>query len=315
MPTSRRTRATWVDPVGVNYRGYVVYELPPNTQGIAALQMLKMLEGFDLKKMGRGSADALHVMVEAKRLAFEDLAKFYADPATYNAPIAELISDSYAAQRRALIDMARANPNVAPGDIKLKQGDTTYLTTADNDGMMVSLIQSNYRGMGSGLVADGLGFMFQDRGELYSLDPKHPNVYAPGKRPFQTIVPAFVMKDDKPFMSFGVMGGDMQPQGHVQIVVEHSRLRPERAGSGRCGAISSRGLRRLVARRARATSARWNSKLASRRASATNWRGADTRSAPATVAYGGYQAIMRDPATGVYWGASEMRKDGAAMGY
>jgi gamma-glutamyltranspeptidase/glutathione hydrolase len=137
----------WVDPVGVNYRGYDVYELPPNTQGVAALQMLKMLEGFDLKKMGRGSADALHVMVEAKRLAFEDLARFYADPATYDAPIAQLVSESYAAQRRALIDMARANPNVAAGDVKLKQGDTTYLTTADKDGMMVSLIQSNYRGM------------------------------------------------------------------------------------------------------------------------------------------------------------------------
>ena len=304
----------WVDPVGVNYRGYDVYELPPNTQGVAALQMLKMLEGFDLKKMGRGSADALHVMVEAKRLAFEDLARFYADPATYDAPIAQLVSESYAAQRRALIDMARANPNVAAGDVKLKQGDTTYLTTADKDGMMVSLIQSNYRGMGSGLVADGLGFMFQDRGELYALDPSHPNVYAPGKRPFQTIIPAFVMKDGKPFMSFGVMGGDMQPQGHVQIVVDivdfglnvqeaGDAARFHHAGSENWSRADSEVVGTLELETGIAQSVR--DELARRGHNVSAGDGA----------YGGYQAIMRDPQTGVYWGASEMRKDGAAMGY
>ena len=210
--------------VSVTYRGYAVHELPPNTQGVAALQMLKMIEPYDLKSMGRGSADALHVMVEAKRLAFEDLAKFYADPATYASPVAQLISDEYAARRRALIDMKRANPAVPPGEIRLRQGDTTYLTTADRDGMMVPLIQSNYRGMGSGLVADGLGFMFQDRGELFALEEGHANVYAPGKRPFQTIIPAFVMKDGKPFMSFGVMGGDLQPQGHVQIQIGRAHV-------------------------------------------------------------------------------------------
>ncbi len=304
----------WVDPVGVNYRGYDVYELPPNTQGVAALQMLKMLEGFDLKKMGRGSADALHVMVEAKRLAFEDLAKFYADPATYDAPIAQLVSDSYAARRRALIDMTRANPNVAPGDVKLKQGDTTYLTTADKDGMMVSLIQSNYRGMGSGLVADGLGFMFQDRGELYALDPAHPNVYAPGKRPFQTIIPAFMMKDGKPFMSFGVMGGDMQPQGHVQIVVDivdfglnvqeaGDAARFHHAGSENWSRTDSEGVGTLELETGIAQSVRDELTRRGHKISAGDG------------AYGGYQAIMRDPQTGVYWGASEMRKDGAAMGY
>jgi gamma-glutamyltranspeptidase/glutathione hydrolase len=305
---------SWVDPVGVNYRGYDVYELPPNSQGVAALQMLKMLEGFDLKKMGRGSADALHVMVEAKRLAFEDLAKFYADPATYDAPIAQLVSDSYAAQQRALIDMTRANPNVAPGDVKLKQGDTTYLTTADKDGMMVSLIQSNYRGMGSGLVADGLGFMFQDRGELYALDPAHPNVYAPGKRPFQTIIPAFVMKDGKPFMSFGVMGGDMQPQGHVQIVVDivdfglnvqeaGDAARFHHAGSEKWSRTDSEGVGTLELETGIAQSVR----------DELTRRGHEVSSGDG--GYGGYQAIMRDPQTGVYWGASEMRKDGAAMGY
>jgi gamma-glutamyltranspeptidase/glutathione hydrolase len=304
----------WVDPVGVNYRGYDVYELPPNTQGVAALQMLKMLEGFDLKKMGRGSADALHVMVEAKRLAFEDLAKFYADPATYDAPVAALISDSYAKQRRALIDLARANPNVAPGDIALEHGDTTYLTTADSDGMMVSLIQSNYRGMGSGLVPDGLGFMFQDRGELFALQPGHPNVYGPGKRPFQTIIPAFVMKDGKPFMSFGVMGGDMQPQGHVQIIVDMvdfglnvqeagDAARFHHAGSEEWSRADSGGVGTLELETGIAQSVR--DELARRGHKINAGDGA----------YGGYQAIVRDPATGVYWGASEMRKDGAAMGY
>ncbi len=304
----------WVDPVGVNYRGYDVYELPPNTQGVAALQMLKMLEAYDLKSMGRGSADALHVMVEAKRLAFEDLGKFYADPATYNAPVAELISDAYAAKRRALIDMKRANPETPPGEIKLRQGDTTYLTTADSDGMMVSLIQSNYRGMGSGLVADGLGFMFQDRGELFALDPSHPNVYAPGKRPFQTIIPAFVMKDGKPFMSFGVMGGDLQPQGHVQILVNMidfglnvqeagDAARFRHVGSEDWTRKNSGGVGKLQLETGIGEDVRNELKR----------RGHDIE--PGDGGFGGYQAIMRDPATGVYWGASEMRKDGSAIGY
>ena len=304
----------WVDPVSVNYRGYEVFELPPNTQGIAALQILKMLEGFDLKKMGRGSPDALHVMVEAKRLAFEDLGKFYADPATYKAPIAELISDAYASKRRTLIDMNKANPNVPPGDIKLHQGDTTYLTTADRDGMMVSLIQSNYRGMGSGLVADHLGFMFQNRGELYALDPTHANVYAPGKRPYQTIIPAFVMKDGKPFMSFGLMGGDMQPQGHAQIIVNmvDFGLNIQEAGD--------------AARFRHVSSEDWMRKdsIDVGKLQLETGIGADVRAElerrghhlePGDGSFGGYQAIMRDPQTGVYWGASEMRKDGAAMGY
>jgi gamma-glutamyltranspeptidase/glutathione hydrolase len=304
----------WVDPVSINYRGYDVFELPPNTQGIAALQILKMLEGFDLKKMGRGSADALHVMVEAKRLAFEDLAKFYADPATYNAPIAELISDAYAAKRRALIDMGHANPNVPPGDVKLHQGDTTYLTTADKDGMMVSLIQSNYRGMGSGLVADKLGFMFQDRGELYALDPSHLNVYAPGKRPFQTIIPSFVVKDGKPFMSFGLMGGDMQPQGHVQIIVNMVDFGLNIQEAGDAARFRHLGNEEWMRKDSGDTG----------KLQLETGIGADVRAelerrghhlVDGDGSFGGYQAILRDPATGVYWGASEMRKDGAAMGY
>ncbi|HEY1638852.1 MAG TPA: gamma-glutamyltransferase family protein, partial [Rhizomicrobium sp.] len=210
----------WVEPLSVNYRGYDVYELPPNGQGGAVLQMLQLLKAYDLKKMGAGSADALTAMLEAKRLAYEDLAKWYADPAFVHVPMRELLSDAYAGERRKLIHLDRANPDIGPGDQKLHDGDTIYLTAADKDGMMVSLIQSNYRGMGSGLVPDHLGFMFQDRGELYSLDPKAANVYAAGKRPFHTIIPAFVMKDGKPFMSFGLMGGDMQPQGHVQILTD-----------------------------------------------------------------------------------------------
>jgi gamma-glutamyltranspeptidase/glutathione hydrolase len=307
--------STWVDPVGVNYRGYDLFELPPNTQGVAALQILKILEGFDLKSMGRGSAEAFHVMVEAKRLAFEDLAKYYADPAFYNAPVKTLISDAYATQRRALIHRDRVNDQIGPGEVKLVQGDTTYLTAADKDGMMISLIQSNYRGMGSGLVPDGLGFMFQDRGELFNLDPAHPNVYAPGKRPFQTIIPAFVMKDGKPFMAYGVMGGDMQPQGHVQILVNmidfglniqeagdaarfHHYNGPEPTGEPATSPIGTLQLENGVSADVRAELTRLGHALE-----------------PGEGGFGGYQAIMRDPETGAYWGASEMRKDGAAMGY
>ena len=181
-------KGEWVDPVGVNYRGYDVFELPPNSQGVAVLEMLKILQGYDLKSMGPGSADALHLMIEAKRLAYEDLAKYFADPAFAKAPVTALISEDYAKKRRAQIRMDRANPNVGPGEAKLTKGDTTYLTVADKDGMMVSLIQSNYADLGSGLVPDGLGFMFQDRGALFSLDEKSPNVYAPDKRPFHTII-------------------------------------------------------------------------------------------------------------------------------
>ncbi|MDX1639582.1 MAG: gamma-glutamyltransferase, partial [Balneolaceae bacterium] len=196
----------WVEPVSVNYRGYDVYELPPNGQGIAALQMLQILEGYDLQAMGYGSEEALHYMVEAKKLAFEDRAKFYADPAFGEMPVQELISKEYAEKRRAAIDEHSAN-TVKPGMSILEDGDTIYLTTADSNGNMVSLIQSNFRGMGSGIVAPGTGFVFQDRGQLFSMDPEHANVYEPGKRPFHTIIPAFVMKDGQPFMSFGVMGG------------------------------------------------------------------------------------------------------------
>jgi gamma-glutamyltranspeptidase/glutathione hydrolase len=303
----------WVQPVSVNYRGYDVWELPPNSQGIAALQMLTILEGYDLKAMGSNSADALHVLVEAKKLAFEDRAKYYADPAFAKIPVAELVSEAYGAERRKLIDMARAAKTVPAGDPVPKGGDTIYLTTADAGGMMVSLIQSNYRGMGSGMTPPGLGFVLQDRGELFSLEPGQANSYAPGKRPFQTIIPAFITKDGAPFVSFGVMGGAMQPQGHVQIVVNlidfgmnlqeagdaprwhhdgSSEPTGERMSSGGYLEVES-GIPREVVRE-------------------LERRGHDLRHA-GYESFGGYQAIMRRD--GVYYGASESRKDGQAAGY
>jgi gamma-glutamyltranspeptidase/glutathione hydrolase len=210
----------WVEPVSADYRGYRVWELPPNGQGIAALQILKILEGYDLASMGFGSADYLHLLIEAKKLAFEDRARFYADPDFYMTPVQALISDEYATTRRALIDPKHAAMTASHGDPEvLQSGDTIYLTVADAAGNMVSLIQSNYSGMGSGMTPPGLGFILQNRGQLFSLEPGHPNVFEPGKRPFHTIIPAFVTRAGKPWLSFGVMGGAMQPQGHAQVLV------------------------------------------------------------------------------------------------
>ncbi len=309
-----RHRGEWVTPLSVNYRGYDVYELPPNGQGLAVLEMLQILKGYDLKKMGAGSADALTAMLEAKRLAYEDLAKYYADPDFVKIPVKGLISQKYADERRKLIHLDHANPDIGPGNPQLFNGDTIYLTTADKDGMMVSLIQSNYRGMGSGLVADHLGFMFQDRGELFSLDPKDANVYAPGKRPFHTIIPGFVMKDGKPFMSFGLMGGDMQPQGHVQVLTDiidfgmniqeaGDAARWRHYGGSEPTGEPSTGIGTVE----------MESGFDPKVKAELEKRG--YKIVPGTGAFGGYQAILRDPKTGVYWGASEMRKDGEAIGY
>jgi gamma-glutamyltranspeptidase/glutathione hydrolase len=307
-------RGEWVTPLSVNYRGYDVYELPPNGQGAAALQMLQILKHYDLKKMGAGSADTLTALLEAKRLAFEDLAKWYADPKFAHVPMKGLLSDGYADERRKLIDLAHANPNIGPGDPKLFDGDTIYLTTADKDGMMVSLIQSNYRGMGSGLVADGLGFMFQDRGELYSLDPNAANVYAPGKRPFHTIIPGFVMKDGQPFMAFGLMGGDMQPQGHVQVLTDiidfgmnvqeaGDAARWRHYGGAEPTGEPSEGIGTVEMESGFDLAVK--AELAKR----------GYKVVGGTGNFGGYQAIMWDAKNRVYWGASEMRKDGEAAGY
>lgn len=214
----RDQHAEWSEPLVTNYRGLDVYGMAANTQGLATLQILNILENFDLREMGFQSTAAIHTQVEAKRLAYEDRARYYADPHFAKVPIEWLNSKEYARERAKLIRPDKILTPVYPGQAP-SHGDTTYFTTADADGMMVSMIQSNFRGMGSGLVADGLGFMFQDRGQLFSLKDGHPNIYQPGKRPFQTIIPGFATKDGGPWMSFGVMGGDMQPQGQVQIVL------------------------------------------------------------------------------------------------
>jgi gamma-glutamyltranspeptidase/glutathione hydrolase len=303
----------WVEPLSVNYRGYDVYELPPNGQGAAVLQMLQILKGFDLKKMGAGSAGTLTAMLEAKRLAYEDLAKWYADPAFVHVPMKGLLSDAYADERRKLIDLKHANPDIGPGDPKLHDGDTIYLTAADKDGMMVSLIQSNYRGMGSGLVADGLGFMFQDRGELYSLSPNDANVYAPGKRPFQTIIPGFVMKDGQPFLSFGLMGGDMQPQGHVQVLTDIIDFGMNVQEAGDAARWRDFGGAEPTGEPSTGIgTVEMESGFDPAVKAELTKRGYNV--VPGTGGFGGYQAIMRAP-NGVYWGASEMRKDGEVIGY
>jgi gamma-glutamyltranspeptidase/glutathione hydrolase len=305
----------WVDPVSVNYRGYDVWELPPNGQGIAALQMLNILERHDVASMGFGSADYIHLFLEAKKLAFEDRARFYADPAWMDVSVERLLSDDYAAERDALIDMDKAADAYPHGDPEvLRTGDTIYLTTADGDGNMVSLIQSNYRGMGSGMTPPGLGFVLQDRGELFSLQAGHPNAFAPGKRPFHTIIPAFITKGGKPWISFGLMGGDMQPQGHVQIVVNlvdfgmglqeagdapriyhwgSSEPTGETMTDGGIAALET-GIDYAVVRD-------------------LVMRGHTIQADMGN--FGGYQAIMKHPEFGTWFGASESRKDGQAAGY
>ncbi|WP_260734791.1 gamma-glutamyltransferase family protein [Tunturiibacter lichenicola] len=214
----RDQHAEWGDPLVTNYRGVDVYGMAANTQGLATLQLLNIAENFDLRNMGFQSPQSLHIQIEAKRLAYEDRARYYADPHFAKIPYEFLNSKSYAAERAKLIKPDSILTPVHPGQAP-SHGDTTYFTVSDKDGIMISMIQSNFRGMGSGLVADGLGFMFQDRGELFSLQDGHPNIYAPGKRPFQTIIPGFATKDGKPWMSFGVMGGDMQPMGQAQIII------------------------------------------------------------------------------------------------
>ena len=305
-------KSDWIEPVSTSYRGYDVWELPPNGQGIAALQILNLLEKFDIKSMGFGSAEYIHHFVEAKKIAFADRSKYYADMDFNEIPVDYLISKEYAEKRRKEINPTKASRRVKAGDIE--NGDTIYLTVADKDGNMVSLIQSNYRGMGSGMVPPGLGFMLQDRGELFSLDENHFNVYEPEKRPFHTIIPAFITKNNKPYISFGLMGGAMQPQGHAQIVInivdfemnlqeagDAPRIRHVSNQQPTGGEMFDGGelslesgfdyeeIRRLM---------KYGHKVVFSLGS-----------------FGGYQAIMYDETLGVYFGASESRKDGSAMGY
>jgi len=303
----------WIAPVSTSYRGWDVYELPPNGQGIAALQILNILEGFDVAAMGFGSAEYIHTFVEAKKLAFEDRAKFYADMDFVDVPVEWLISKEYAAERRELIGDKAADFYPA-GEPKLESGDTIYLAVADADGNMVSLIQSNYRGMGSGMIPTDLGFVLQDRAELFSLEPGHANVLEPGKRPFHTIIPAFVMKNGKPLVSFGLMGGSMQPQGHAQVIVnmvdfgmnlqeagDAARIRHGGSSQPTGSTMNDGGTIYLE----RGFDAAVRAAL-----QAKGHELADTDGS-----FGGYQAIMRDHDEGVYYGASEVRKDGQAAGY
>jgi gamma-glutamyltranspeptidase/glutathione hydrolase len=305
----------WVEPVKATYRGYDVWELPPPGQGIAVLQMLNLLEPHDLKKFGPVSADYWHLLVEAKKLAFADRAKFYTDPLFSKVPVKELVSKEYAAARGKLIDFKRALTDIPAGDPKLGKADTIYLCAVDKDRNCVSLIQSNYFGFGSGLAPADLGFVIQNRGCLFCLDEAHANKLEPGKRPFHTIIPAMATKGGKPWFTFGVMGGDMQPQGHVQVLVnlidfgmnvqqagEAPRVehvgsatptgRPGHPGGGVIRAepgIPEDVVRELARRGHQVERVRVNG--------------------------GGYQGILIDPATGVLHGGSEARKDGAAVGY
>ncbi|MEM9548811.1 MAG: gamma-glutamyltransferase [Bacteroidota bacterium] len=302
----------WVQPVSTNYRGYDVWEIPPNGQGIAALQILNLLEGYDIAGMGFGSEAYIHTFTEAKKLAFEDRAKYYADMDFANVPVQQLISKTYADERRKLINPKRAAKRI--DESKLEDGDTIYMTVADGDGNMVSLIQSNYRGMGSGMTPPGLGFVLQDRGELFSLDKDHMNAYEPGKRPFHTIIPAFITKDGKPWVSFGLMGGAMQPQGHAQIVVNLIDFKMNLQEAGDAPRIQHGG------------SSQPTGKIMTDGGILYLETGIDYEVIRKLSkkghkiqfnigGYGGYQAIMWDEKNQVYYGASESRKDGQAAGY
>lgn len=307
-------RGEWVEPVSTNYRGVDVWEIPPNGQGLAALQILNILEGFDLRAMGFGSPEYVHRFIEAKKLAFEDRARFYADQAFSKVPVAGLLAKDYAANRRELINPHRAAQSVPAG--RPAGADTIYLTVADRDGMMVSLIQSNYRGMGSGMTPPGLGFMLQNRGEQFALDPAHPNALAPNKRPFHTIIPAFITRDGKPWISFGVMGGDMQPQGHAQIVINLIDFDMNLQEAGDAPRIHHEGSTEpegAVTPMADGGVVHLESAFPPATVRALVAKG--HRIQASAGIFGGYQAIMRDPHTGVYTAASESRKDGHAAGY
>jgi gamma-glutamyltranspeptidase / glutathione hydrolase len=309
-----RHACTWDEPISTSYRGCEVWELPPNGQGLAALEMLNVLEGFDLAALGRDSPDFWHVLVEAKKLAFADRARYYADPAFAEVPVSALLSKEYARRRAALLGMDRAALTDEPGDVQLSRGDTTYLAAADESGMMVSLIQSNYTGFGSGYVVPELGFGLQDRGGQFSLDPRHPNRLEPGKRPFHTIMPAFLTRGEEPLLAFGVMGADMQPQGHAQVLVNLLDLGLDLQEAGDAPRFRHTGSSEPTGAAMRAggelylepgVPAAIRSELARR----------GHRVEVALGVFGGYQAVARDPATGMYAGASESRKDGCAIGY
>ena len=307
--------STWIDPVSVNYRGYDVWELPPNGQGIAALQMLNILEGYDFSKIKVGSAEHIHLFTEAKKLVFEDRAKYYADMDFAKIPVKSLISKEYAAERRKLINPNRASKHFDAGNPALKDGDTIYLTVADKDGNMVSLIQSNYRGFGSGMMPDGLGFMFQDRGEMYSLNEGENNTYAPGKRPFHTIIPAFMTKDGQPIMSFGVMGGAYRPMGHTQIVMNVVDFGMNVQEAGDFPRINHEGSSEPTGEIMEPTGGTITLESGYPYEIIRELLQKGHQVGFMNGIYGGYQCIRYDPIRKVYFGGTESRKDGQAAGY
>ena len=300
----------WINPVSTNYRGYDVWELPPNGQGIAALQILNILERFDIESMGFGTSDYIHLFTEAKKVVYEDRAKYYADTNFSDIPVEKLISKEYAYERSKLINLKKSSKSFNSGN--LENGDTIYLTVAERFGNMVSLIQSNYRGMGSGVVPDNTGFMLQDRGEMFSLDPNHMNSLMPGKRPFHTIIPAFVTKNDKPFISFGLMGGAMQPQGHAQIIVNlvDFKMNLQEAGDAprirHVGSSQPTGEKMLDGGYLSLEKSFDKNEISKLKKMGHKFQ-------YDLGGFGGYQAIMIKD--GVYYGASESRKDGHASGY
>jgi gamma-glutamyltranspeptidase/glutathione hydrolase len=306
----------WVEPVSTNYRGYDVWELPPNGQGISVLQMLNLLEHYDLRSMGAGSAEYLHLFLEAKKLAYADRARFYSDPDFVKPPVAKLISKEYADERRKRIDRERAAINIPHGDPKLVHGDTIYLTVVDKDRNCCSLIQSNYFGFGSGLVPGDLGFALQNRGSLFALDDEHPNRFEPHKRPFHTIIPAMVTKDGKPWFCFGVMGGDMQPQGHVQVLVNLIDFGMDVQQAGDAPRVRHDGSATPTGKSGDSNGGTVFAEagISDEAIAKLSDKQHDVRRA-VSGGFGGYQGILIDWENGVLRGGSESRKDGHAGGY
>jgi len=306
----------WVEPVSAPYRGYEVWELPPNTQGIAALQMLRLLEGFDIASFGPGSVEWVHRFIEAKKLAYEDRARFYADPACADVPIEALISAEYAEARRACIDPGRAATQLSAGDPRLRTGDTVYLTVVDEQGNAASLIQSIYVGFGSGVVPPGTGFAMQNRGNLFHLDPNHANALEPGKRPFHTIIPAMLTESGRPRFSFGVMGGDMQPQGHVQILANLLDFGMNVQEAGEAPRVRHVGSSTPTGDVQVDGGTVWlEPGFPKSVADGLRAKGHRVEIRDDGLLFGGYQGIWIDRETGTLHGGSEPRKDGCALGY
>jgi gamma-glutamyltranspeptidase/glutathione hydrolase len=307
--------STWVEPVAASYRGHDVWELPPPTQGITVLEMLNLLEGYDLKKMGPESADWWHLFLEAKKLAYADRARHYADPAFGELPLTELISKTYAQQRRKLIDLAHTRLDQPAGDPKLSHGDTVYLCVVDKDRNCASVIQSNYSGFGSGMVPGELGFALQNRGTLFALEENHANKLEPHKRPFHTIIPGMVTKQGKPWFVFGVMGGDMQPQGQVEVLVNLIDFGMDVQQAGEAPRLEHKGSASPTGLTADRNGGVVIPEEGFPPAVLEELRRRGHRIGAPRQNGGGYQGILIDPKTNVLHGGSEARRDGCAVGY